>query len=110
MIQKTITIDIALLLLVLSSMAQWVNIYLVGKRLKQEREMKSQEVKAPICAAAADMVANHIAMLATHAAELESMKQSLDLLRSSQEAGMASVNKKLDTIQTILMGGSVEKE
>ena len=101
------TIDIALLLVILSTIAQWVGMVLTYKRLKVMETMGKSSAQ-PVCAAAAEMVADHIATLATHTAELAATRASLAELKASNEKGHESINKKLDTIQMILMGGRIE--
>lgn len=96
------TIDLSLLFLILSAIAQWVNIGLVNKRLNAR--LATEDKKATDCGAATAMVAHHITMLATHEAQLLAMKETIGQFRDNYDRGHASLEDKLDAIQKILMG------
>jgi hypothetical protein len=88
------TVSISLLLLILSSLAQWANIYYNNKRLKESVAVANKDrlTSHSECAASTDMVSAHISLLATHTAELASIK-----------ANLTSIDRKLDNIQNLLM-------
>lgn len=97
-----ITIDIAVALLLLSQVAQWVGIYLNNRNSKRmlEARMKEEAKRSqmPVCAAAADMVKEHISMLATHSAEIGSIRSEMKTMRQENQAAHREICERLDRI------------
>jgi hypothetical protein len=110
MVNSTSTIELGFLFLILASIAQWVGIFIAFKSLKKRIAMTDEQKGGPssgipVCAAAAQMVAEHIDTLATHTAELKAMRETLGGFMAANEKGHDEINRKLDNISNILMRG-----
>jgi len=102
----TITVDIALLVILSSQLATWVKVFIDAKKARAEAVRLSltpsliTTVANPPCSS--EMVREHIAKLQEHATEIENIKDSVVLLRTETLAASNRIETKLDKI---LMNG-----
>jgi len=101
--EGTITIPVALLVLLSSQAAMWVKIYLDAKSLKKASLVALRAepsiittVATPPCTA--EMVKEHIEKLAKHSAEIAGLQDSLAILRTENIDGHDKIETKLDKI------------
>ena len=98
----TITIDVAIAILVMSQVAQWAGIYLNNRNAKKSLEVRMKEeakkAQMPMCAAAAEMVKDHISLLATHSAEISSIRAEMKTMREENHQAHKDICDRLDRI------------
>jgi hypothetical protein len=101
---QTITVDVALAVLMASGAAHWVKIIIDAKKTRRDRERQiaddaKQAVDSlPRCAAAQLMVKEHIELLATHSAEIGSLQANLGDLRKENRDDHEKICIRLDKI------------
>lgn len=100
---STITIDIAVVVLVSSQIAQWAKVYIDARNMKRANlvALKAEPsiittVATPPCTA--EMMAEHIAKLTTHTVEIAGLKESIAILRTENNEGHTKIETKLDKI------------
>jgi hypothetical protein len=91
----TISVDLALLLMISGNAAAWAKVFFDARKSKANG--KDHSAIAP-CGADPQMVADHIAILATHASEIEGLGRSLDLVRTENTQSHRDQEAKLDRI------------
>jgi len=98
----TITLDIAMILLISSQIANWVKVYFDAKKAKAEAVRLSLSpslittVANPPCSP--EMIREHIAKLQEHSTDIENIKDSIILLRTETLAATNRIETKLDKI------------
>jgi hypothetical protein len=98
----TITIDVAIAILVFSQVAQWAGIYLNNRNAKRALVMRIREdeekARIPICSAAAELVKEHIGVLATHTAQIASNEAAVLAIRAEYGEAVRRIESKLDQL------------
>lgn len=99
----TVTIDIALLVLLSSQIAQWAKVYIDARNMKRANlvALKAEPsiittVATPPCTA--EMMQEHISKLTTHTVEIAGLKESIAILRTENNEGHTKIETKLDKI------------
>jgi hypothetical protein len=112
----TVTVDIALLILLSSQIAQWAKVYIDAKNMKRANlvALKAEPsiittVATPPCSQ--EMMQEHIAKLTTHTVEIAGLKDSLAILRTENNEGHDKIESKLDKIlMTAMRNGSIHSQ
>jgi hypothetical protein len=91
----TVSIDLALIVMISGNFAAWAKVFFDARKSKANG--KDRSAVSP-CGADPQMVANHIAALSAHETEIKGLGRSIDLVRAENERAHGAQDGKLDRI------------